>query len=68
MDTLMCHLHSPRSLPLGDSPLLTAFMLVFSFASLPFGFLIVIRLLLSPGKFSLHQGQGKYLKSQQCLS
>lgn len=58
----------PKCLPLGDSPLPTVSRFMFSFVSLPFGILTVIKLLLSPGKFSLHQGQGKYLKSQQCLS
>lgn len=67
MDALTCHLPFPKCLPLGHSPLPTAFRFMF-FASLPCRILIAIKLLLSPAKFSLRQGQGKYLKSQQCLN
>lgn len=67
-DTLTCRLPFPRCSPLGDSPLPTTFRFMFSFASLPIGVLIVIKLLLSLRNFSLYQGQGKYLKTQQHLS
>lgn len=61
------HPHLPLFLPkcllLGDLPIPTVSRFMFSFASLLFGILIVIKLLLSSGKFSLHQGQGKHLKT-----